>query len=666
MSDITKKIEHLRQELHRHNHRYYVLDDPEISDAEYDRLMQELIALEKAHPELYSPDSPSQRVGSPPLDKFETVEHSIPMLSLDNGFEDNDILEFDRRIRKLLGTADEIFYTAEPKMDGLAVELVYENGRLVLASTRGDGIRGEVITANIRTIGSVPLILQGQNIPSILEVRGEVFISREGFEKLNEQRSKENQPLFANPRNAASGSLRQLDSKITAKRPLEIFLYGIGRIEGVQLASHFESLMFLKSLGFRINPMIRANIPILQCLEYYRELSEKRHSLLYEIDGMVIKADSLDVQQRVGATSRSPRWAIAYKFKAIQETTKVLNIEVQVGRTGALTPVAHLEPVSVGGVTVSRATLHNEDEIRRKDIRIGDTVLIQRAGDVIPEIVKVIETARTGNEIVFVMPKQCPVCYGEVSRDKDEAVNRCTNLNCSAQLKERIRHFASKVAFDIEGMGEKLVEQLVDKGLVRSYPDIFRLDQAGLESLDRMGRKSAKNILDAIEKSKSIRLGKFLYALGIRHVGENIAELIAKQFQSIDNILSAKAADFEAIEGIGSEIAQSLERFFSSEDNRNIIQQISDSGVVLISEPQSEKSKGRLNGKTFVLTGTLETMTRNEAKAMIEKAGGKVTDSVSKKTSFVVVGASAGSKLEKAQQLGIAIIDENALKELTD
>jgi DNA ligase (NAD+) len=664
MEKITEKIEELRSALHRHNYRYYVLDDPEISDAEYDRLMQELISLEKAHPELYSPDSPTQRVGAAPLEKFETVAHSVPMLSLDNGFDDEDIFEFDKRVRKNLDIT-EIFYTAEPKLDGLAVELVYENGRLVMASTRGDGIRGEVITANVRTIRSVPLILHGQQLPSVLEVRGEIFISREGFRRLNEERLKNELPPFANPRNAAAGAVRQLDSRATAKRPLEIFLYGIGRIEGMRFASHSESLSFLKSLGFRINPLIQTNIPIGQALDYYRELSENRHSLPYEIDGMVIKVDDLTFQEQLGATSRSPRWAIAYKFKAVQETTRLLNIEVQVGRTGALTPVAILEPVSVGGVTVSRATLHNDDEIRRKDIRIGDTVLIQRAGDVIPEIVKAIESMRTGDEKEFIMPQNCPVCGAAVSCDADEAVTRCGNSDCPAQLKERIRHFASKGAFDIEGMGEKMVEQLVNKGLVSSYSDIFKLDKPALESLERMGAKSALNIVNAIEKSKHITLARFLYALGIRHVGENIAQIIADRFQTIDKILSAKAAEFEAIDGIGSEIAQSLERFFSDEKNLRTIQRMLDSGVMPTS-PQAPFLSEGLRGKIFVLTGTLESMTRGQAKAMIEKAGGKVTESVSKNTTYMVVGADPGSKLEKAKKLGIPIIDETTLKKICE
>ncbi len=513
---MIKKIENLRKSLHYHNYRYYVLDDPEISDAEYDRMMQELIQIETAHPEYASPDSPTARVGATPLSKFETIQHSIPMLSLDNGFEDADILDFDKRVRKNLPSSsplwkdDKILYTAEPKMDGLAVELVYENGRLINASTRGDGVTGEVITDNIKTIRSVPLLLQESNkwkIPSRLEVRGEVFISKEGFLRLNKDRLKKNLPICANTRNAAAGSLRHLDSRLTAKRPLEIFLYGVGIISDLELKSHSETLHLLRDMGFRINPIIRAKITIEEALEYYKELTEKRHQLPYDIDGMVIKVDNLAIQKQLGTTTRSPRWAIAYKFKAVQETTRILKIEIQVGRTGALTPVAHLEPISVGGVIVSRATLHNEDEIRKKDIRIGDTVLVQRAGDVIPEVVKVIESKRTGAEEIFSMPKNCPVCRGDVTREEDEAVIRCNNINCPAQVRERIRHFASKGAFDIDGMGDKLVEQMTAKGLLKSYSDIFYLTKEKIESLERMGPKSAENLMNAIEKSKKNNVG---------------------------------------------------------------------------------------------------------------------------------------------------------------
>ncbi len=532
---IIKKVEDLRLALHRHNYRYYVLDDPEISDSEYDRIMQELLELEAAYPDLSSPDSPTLRVGAPPLDKFETVAHSLPMLSLDNGFNDIDIIEFDRRIKKNLLADDDIIYTAEPKLDGVAVELIYENGRLVTASTRGDGINGENITSNVRTIRSVPMLIENgkdKSIPTLIEVRGEVFINLEGFSRLNDERLGQNLHPFANPRNAAAGSLRQLDSRITAQRPLEMFFHGVGIVADLVLESHWEMMQTLRNLGFRINPLIKPKATIEEVLDYYRELVEKRHQLPYDIDGMVIKVDSLIVQRHLGATSRSPRWAIAYKFKALQETTRVTNIEVQVGRTGALTPVAHLVPVIIGGAKVSRATLHNEDEIKRKDIRIGDTVLVQRAGDVIPEVVKVIDLKRTGEEKTFKMPLKCPVCSASVVRTEDEAALRCINTACPAQVKERIKHFASKGAFDIDGLGDKLVEQLVDKGLLFSYADIFRLNEDALENLERMGPKSAANIIAAISKSKQITLNRFLYALGIRHVGEHVAFILANTYES--------------------------------------------------------------------------------------------------------------------------------------
>ncbi|MDH3345356.1 MAG: NAD-dependent DNA ligase LigA, partial [Desulfobacteraceae bacterium] len=529
--EVIKRVTQLREALHRHSYRYYVLDDPEISDSEYDRMMQELIRLETNYSDLASPDSPTLRVGAPPLDKFETVEHSIPMLSLDNGFSDADIFDFDLRVKRSLDTDETIFYTAEPKLDGVAVELVYENGRLISASTRGDGFSGELITSNVRTIRSVPMVLEkgkGPKNPSLLEVRGEVFIGKKGFKRLNDRRLDRNLPPFANPRNAAAGSLRQLDSRVTAKRSLEIFFYGIGRVADLDLESHGDTLQALQKLGFRINPNIRSKITIEAAIDCYRDLSERRNLLPYDIDGMVIKVDSLRLQRLLGATSRSPRWAIAYKFKALQETTQVLDIAVQVGRTGTLTPVAHLSPVKVGGVTVGRATLHNEDEIRRKDIRIGDTVLVQRAGDVIPEIVKVITSKRTGEERIFKMPLNCPVCNSPVVRAQDEAALRCIDISCSAQIKERIKHFASKGALDIDGLGDKLIEQMVEKGLLFSYADIFRLEEEPLKNLERMGSKSAANILNAIEASKPIAFSRFLFALGIRHVGEHVAGILAR------------------------------------------------------------------------------------------------------------------------------------------
>ncbi len=664
-ADILNKVKALRKALHKHNHLYYVLDNPEVSDAEYDRMMLELTALEEAWPELYDPDSPTSRVGAPPLSEFESIAHSIPMLSLGNAFSDSEIIDFDRRARKILGTDDEILYTVEPKLDGLAVELVYEKGRLIVASTRGDGINGEVITANVRTIRSVPLLLQDtgkRNIPLRLEVRGEVFISHEGFKTLNEEQLNQKLTSFANPRNAAAGSLRQLDSSITAKRPLEIFFYGVGELTVLRLKSHWETLQTLQELGLRMNPLIRPEITIEDAIDYYKTLEDKRHLLPYDIDGMVIKVDELSLQTKLGSTSRSPRWAIAYKFKAMQETTRILDIDVQVGRTGVLTPVAHLQPVNVGGAMVRRATLHNEDEIERKDIRIGDTVLVQRAGDVIPEVVKVIESKRTGTEKIFHMPQNCPVCGSIVIRAKGETATRCINATCLAQLKERLKHFSSKGAFDIDGLGDKLVEQLVDKGLLASYADIFYLDAVKLEDLERMGTRSAEKLVQAIGKSKKINFNRFLYALGIRHVGEHVAKILARKFKSLDNLLPATAKEIEAVEGVGSVIAESVVNFFKQNTNREVISRIIEIAVCILFDT-GEKER-TLEGKVFVLTGTLEDLTRNQAKEMIEAAGGRVSGSVSKKTDYLLAGSSPGSKLSLAKELGVEIIDQATLQKM--
>ena len=662
---IIQKVDDLRKALHRHNYRYYVLDDPEISDAEYDRMMQALKLLEENYPQLASPDSPTARVGAPPLEKFETVAHTIPMLSLDNGFNDEDILEFDRRVRRNLDTRDEILYTAEPKMDGVAVELIYENGKLVTASTRGDGLTGEGVTNNVKTIQTVPLVMQTDGlaaIPPRLEVRGEVFIGLDAFKKFNQERIDQELPPFANPRNAAAGSLRQLDSKITAARPLEIFFYGVGIVEDIEFESHGALLESLTKWGFRINPRIRSAVTIEAVLNYYRELSEKRHQLAYDIDGVVVKVDRIALQQRLGATSRSPRWAIAYKFKAIQETTTLEAIEVQVGRTGVLTPVAHLKPVNVGGVTVSRATLHNEDEIQKKDVRIGDQVLVQRAGDVIPEIVKVIASKRDGSETRFKMPGQCPVCDSPVVRMAGEAATRCINSSCSAQVKERIKHFASKGAFDIDGFGTKLVDQLVDKKLLSSFDDIFKLDENALSELERMGAKSAANLKNAIEHSKSIAFARFLFALGMRHVGEHVAALLADYFHDLDALMDCPREELESIEGIGPIVAESIANFFKQERNQHIINQLFDSGVRL--ETAARMKTAKLKDQVFVLTGALQNFTRSQAKALIETAGGKISGSVSGNTDYVVAGESPGSKLTKAKELGVAVIDEAGFKEL--
>lgn len=662
--DIRKRAAKLREALHRHNYLYYVLDEPEISDAEYDRLMQELIVLESAHPELIVPDSPTQRVGALPLEKFETMAHTIPMLSLENTFGEEGVLAFDQRVRRFLKTDSSILYTAEPKLDGVAVELVYENGRLVEASTRGDGYTGELITLNIRTIKTIPLALFNTvsvTIPSRLEVRGEVFIPLEAFKQLNKERLDNGEALFANPRNAAAGSLRQLDSRITAKRPLDIFCYGIGIVTGLELTSHREILQALQALGFRVNPHIKPRGKIEDILVYYRDLLDRRHEFPYEMDGIVIKVDDLTLQKRLGEKSRSPRWAMAYKFPATQETTRMFKIDVQVGRTGALTPVAHLEPVSVGGVTVSRATLHNEDEIKRKDIRVGDTVLIQRAGDVIPGVVKVITTRRTGVEQPFKMPVACPVCGAKVVRLEQAAVSRCVNANCLAQVKERIKHFASKGAFDIDGAGDKLVSQLVDEGLVKSYADLFTLDKGTIATLERMGEKSAQNLMDAIVRSKQISLGRFIYAMGIRHVGEHIAHVLARRFKSLSVLMSAATDELMAVDEIGPQVSESLRAFFENLENQGNIKRMLKAGVTI--ETREAVTKEALSGKAFVLTGTLESMTRLQATDRIEAMGGRVSSSVSRKTTYMVAGKNPGSKLGKAKALGVRILDEQELIE---
>lgn len=665
--DVKNRVAKLREALHWHNYLYYVLDEPEVSDAQYDRLMRELTDLETAYPELIEPDSPTQRVGAPPLEKFETASHTVPMLSLENAFDEEEVLAFDQRVRRFLGTDSQLLYTGEPKLDGVAVELVYQDGRLTEASTRGDGYIGEVVTANVRTIRAVPLVLldtASVTVPSRLEVRGEVFIPIEGFEQLNKERLDQGEQTFANPRNAAAGSLRQLDSGITAKRPLDIFCYGVGMVTDLEFVSHRETLQALKALGFRVNPDIKPQTGIEEILGYYKELLDRRHGFRYEIDGMVIKVEDLALQKRLGEKSRSPRWALAYKFPAIQETTRVLKIEVQVGRTGALTPVAHLEPVSVGGVTVSRATLHNEDEIKKKDIRVGDTVLVQRAGDVIPEVVKTITTKRTGAEKPFQMPCECPVCGSKVLRLEGEAVWRCINANCPAQVKESIKHFASKGAFDIDGLGDKLVGQLVDKGLLRSYADLFAMDNANVTCLERMAEKSAQNLMDAIAKSKQVTLARFIYALGIRHVGEHVARVLARRFKTLSALISANADELIAVDEIGPQVSESVRAFFDGPENKRSIERMLDAGVTF--KPEGAlMDEQPLADKTFVLTGALDSMTRSEAKARIEALGGKVSVSVSRKTTYVVAGKDPGSKLDKARELGVTILDERVFTEMS-
>ena len=659
---IKKRVEKLREEIEYHNYRYYVLDQPEISDAQYDRLMRELEKLEDEYPELRSPNSPTQRVGAPPLESFEIVRHTLPMLSLANAFDESEARDFDKRVKKFLGSSANITYVAEPKLDGLAVELVYERGQFVVGSTRGDGVNGENITQNLRTIKTIPLQLIRKEIPAPerFEVRGEVIIQLKKFKELNRKREEMEEPLFANPRNAAAGSVRQLDSKITAARPLEIYCYGVGEVRGRTFKTHSEILQTFPKWGLRTNPNIQRCQNIDEVLEYYHKMNEKRETLPYEIDGIVIKVDRLDLQTRLGEISRSPRWALAFKFQPKQETTKILDIIVQVGRTGALTPVAVMEPVKVGGVEVSRATLHNQDEIDKKDVRVGDTVVIQRAGDVIPEVVQVITSKRKGTEKKFRIPSKCPVCGAEVI--KDEAIHRCNGLDCPAQLKGRIKHFASKRAMDIEGLGLKLIDQLVDKRLIKDVADIYYINKKELIELERMADKSAQNIIDAIEKSKIKPLSKFLYALGIRHVGETTAEDLARHFQRLDDFFHLSEEDLMEVEGIGPEVAASVHQFFRDKKNKESIELLKKAGVKVI-EPKI-KDKGKLTGKTFLFTGTLKTFGRDEARNLVESLGGITASSVSKKVDYVVVGEDPGSKFDKAKELGIKTLTEEEFKKI--
>ena len=669
ISDTEMLIARLRDEINQHNHRYYVLDDPQVPDAEYDRLMQQLQALELQEPELVTPDSPTQRVGAKPLGGFDEVQHAVAMLSLDNAFNDNDMLAFDARIKKGLEVA-EVSYCAEPKLDGLAVSLRYEDGVLVRAATRGDGRMGEDITLNVRTIGSVPLRLIGSDYPPVLEVRGEVYMPKAGFDALNIRQRNHGEKPFANPRNAAAGSLRQLDPSITATRPLAMYCYGVGEVtEGAALpAFHRDVLARLKTWGLRISPETDVVSGVAGCLEYYRKIGEKRDALPYEIDGVVFKVNSLKQQQALGFVSRAPRWAIAQKFPAQEEMTRLIGIDIQVGRTGALTPVARLEPVFVGGVTVTNATLHNEDEVRRKDVRGGDMVIVRRAGDVIPEVVSVVLAQRQDDARVFVMPTDCPVCGSEVRRVEGEAVSRCSGgLYCAAQRKEAIKHFASRRAMDIEGLGDKLVEQLVDAGWVKSVADLFdraALPHEKLAGMERMGDKSADNLIEAIDKCKETTLARFLFSLGIREVGEATAQALANHFGSLPEIMSADEEALLKVPDVGPVVVANLRAFFHEAHNREVIASLQQLGVQWPDVAAAADQPKPLAGKTFVLTGSMESMTRDEAKAKLQALGAKVTGSVSKKTSYVVVGVDPGSKRDKAEKLGVPILDEAALMSL--
>ena len=653
-----KKISELRKIIEYHNQRYYQQDAPEISDAEYDRFMRELQNLEAQFPDDELASSPTQRVGAAPLAKFASFTHPSPMLSLANAFSEEEIIDFDSRLKRL-ASIDNISYVTEPKLDGLAVNLIYEKGVFTKGATRGDGTVGEDVTQNLKTISSLPLRMKKSEqapIPSFVEIRGEVYMEKYPFEKLNRRRMEEGEEPFANPRNAAAGSLRQLDSKITAHRPLNIFLYGIGNVQGISFTTHWEVLRALSSWGFPVNKLIEQAHDINTCIRYFERITSLRDTLPYDIDGVVIKVDSLALQNRLGNISRNPRWALACKFPAQQETTIVKDIIVQVGRMGTLTPVAVMEPVNVDGVMVSRATLHNEDEVIKKDIRVGDTVIIQRAGDVIPEVVKVIPEKRTGKETKFKMPVKCPECGSEIVRFEGEVAHRCVNISCPAQLKEHIRHFASRGAMDIEGLGEKLSAQLFDAKFISDPADLYFLTKDKLLELDRQAEKSAQNLIDSIARSKNPPLDKFIYALGIRHVGERTAKLLAERFGSIENLMAAKIEDLTAVNEIGTEIAASIVEFFHESKNKAVMKKFAKAGVA----PQRKEISlnAPLVGKSFVFTGAMGSMGRNEAKEIVENLGGVVHSSVTKKATYVVAGVDPGSKLDKAKSYGIRVISE--------
>ena len=659
-SAVRLRAAELRRLIEHHNYLYYVLDAPEVPDAEYDRLLRELQDLEARFPDLVVSDSPTQRVGASPLETFAEVVHEVPMLSLANAFSEEEVRDFDRRVRERLGV-ERVEYTAETKIDGLAVSFRYEEGRLVRAATRGDGTRGEDVTANVRTLRAVPLRLRGSDLPGLLEVRGEVFMTLAGFRALNERQRSHGEKTFANPRNAAAGSLRQLDPAVTAERPLTFFCYGVARCEGCGLPDrHSELLQTLAGWGLRVSPEVRVVAGVEGCLAYYAELGRRRDALDYEIDGVVYKVDRLDQQLALGFVSRAPRWAVAHKFPAREELTRVLGVEFQVGRTGALTPVARLEPVQVGGATVSNATLHNMAEVERKDVRVGDTVIVRRAGDVIPEVVGVLPDRRPADAAQVSLPRVCPACGADVVRVEGEAVARCSGgLYCPAQRKEAVRHFASRRAMDIEGLGEKLVDQLVDRGLVRTVADLYALSPAQIADLERMGEKSAENLVHAIERSRRTTLARFLFALGIREVGEATARTLARHFASLDAVT---AADEEALQGapdIGPIVARHIVSFFAQPHNREVVAALRAAGVEW-EEGEPRVVPTPLAGQTFVLTGTLSTLGREEAKSRLLALGAKVAGSVSARTRYVVAGADPGSKLERARELGIEVLDEGA------
>ncbi len=657
---IRARALRLRAQIEHHNHRYHVLDDPEIPDAEYDRLLIELRALESEHPALVTPESPTQRVGGAPVEGFAAVRHRTPMLSLDNAFSREEVEAFDRRVRERLESDREVEYACEPKLDGLAVSLSYRSGTLELGATRGDGAVGEDVTHNIRTIKSVPLRLTGRGWPELLEARGEVFMSLAGFREMNQRAIEKGEKVLVNPRNAAAGSLRQLDPRLAAARPLEIYFYGAGQVEGRKLPGrHSETQALMREWGLRTSPETRVVKGVAGLLAYYEQMAERRSQLPYQIDGVVYKVDSIAEQRELGFVARAPRWAVAHKFPAEEEMTRVKAVEWQVGRTGALTPVARLEPVFVGGATVSNATLHNIDELGRKDVRVGDTVILRRAGDVIPEVVRVIMEKRPAKTSVVKLPANCPVCGSPVEREADEAVARCTGaLVCSAQLKESLRHFASRRAMDIEGLGSKLIDQLVDAGLVASPADVYRLKLRQLAELERMGEKSAANVIESIEHSKVTTLARFLFALGIRDVGEATAESLAQGFRTLEALRKATTEEIREVPDIGPVTAAHVHAFFADRRSARVIDSLVRQGVRWPETRRPQTRSNALAGKIFVLTGTLSTLSRDEAGDRIRALGGKVSGSVSKQTDYVVAGESPGSKLRKATELAVEILDE--------
>lgn len=659
-----QRVAELRDNIDYHNYRYYSLDDPVVPDAEYDRLLRELQTLENQYPELITPQSPTQRVGAAPADVFGEIVHTVPMLSLANAFEDQELVDFDRRVRERLAVA-EVEYAAETKLDGLATSIRYEDGLLVSAATRGDGTRGEDVTQNIRTIKAVPLQLRGDDFPRVLEVRGEVFMTEQGFRRLNEEQARREEKAYANPRNAAAGSLRQLDPRITARRPLTMYGYGVGDVrEGWLPSTHTGILARLKHWGLRVSPEVAVVHGVDGCRDYYAGMLARRESLGYAIDGVVFKVNDVAEQQTLGAVSRAPRWAIAYKFPAEEALTRVRAIDVQVGRTGTLTPVARLEPVQVGGVTVTNATLHNQDEVDRKDVRVGDTVVVRRAGDVIPEVARVVKDRRPRRTARFSLPDRCPVCGSEVIRIEGEAAARCSGgLYCAAQRKQAVWHFASRRAMDIEGLGEKLVDQLVDCGLVHSILDLYSLTEEQVAGLERMGKKSAANLVAAIAKSRDTTLARFLYALGIRDVGEATALSLATHFGDLEPLRAADEDALQAVPDVGPVVARQIAAFFAEAHNREVL----DGLVKLVRWPVTSRDEAAtmpLSGKRFVITGTLEAMTRDEAKRRLQALGAKVSGSVSRKTDYLVAGANPGSKRAKAEELQVDILDEDAFLEL--